>query len=140
MDRSDEICDQLVALVNAAFVENGLEPVYSRRNLTNWFKNMSYKMSLETPSVDLDSTCGDPAVEAAGCAAEVSDESIELDEEAEMQRGVDNFLFPSLRGVRAREPVTPVDAATRQALLSKYSASIPSLPGKRKAKSRAEDD
>jgi hypothetical protein len=134
VDRSDATCDHLVALVNATLVDNRLKPVYLRKNLTNWFKNMSYKMSLETPSLHVHSTGGDPAaVEAAGCAAEGSDESFELDEEEEMQRGVDNFLFPSLRGVGIREHVATVDAATRQALLSKYSASIPSLPAKRKA-------
>jgi hypothetical protein len=169
LGRTDAVCDQMVAQVNAAFVANGLEPLYKRKNLTNWFNNMSYKASL----ADHPTACDGPAVvEAAkGAEATLDRESMGIeepqtnqnqhakcrnsrsenkpdegllahykstsgmkvwDEEEEMQRGVDFHLFPSLRA-ETREPVTPVDNVTREALMSKYNASLgpSSLPHRR---------
>ena len=163
--RTNAVCNQMVAQVNAAFVTNGLDPLYKRENLTNWLDDMSHKASLARPIA-----CDGPAVaEGAGGAKTVLDrESMDIDatesnpsrqkcwtsrsetkldkeyestsgmklwdEEEEMQRGVDFHLLPSL-AVETREPVTPIDKVTREALMSKYNASLgpPSLPRKQKA-------
>ena len=37
---------EMVRLVNAALIEQGLLPAYEQSNLVNWFKNMAYKKTL----------------------------------------------------------------------------------------------
>jgi hypothetical protein len=167
----------MVAQVNAAFVANGLEPLYKRKNLTNWFNNMSNMVCMDDHSTcdgqTVKEAAGDPKAtrlresidrnqpsskrkcseisaqgkrstwindepsddeELLACYQATSgSDSFWLTEEDEMQRGVDFHLFPSLR-VEKREPVTPVDNVTREALLSKYpSLGPPSLPPGQKA-------
>ena len=52
----------MVAQVNAAFVANGLQPLYKRENLTNWFNNMSHMVRVDDVSL-----CDGPTIkEVAG--------------------------------------------------------------------------
>ena len=141
LHRSDDVCDHMVALVNSEFVKHGLEPLYKRENLMNWFKHMSYTMSLGDSGLKETSAETDQQSHQANCDSDDSlDAELEIEEEAEMQRGVDTFLLPSLREVATHEPVAGVDVATRNALLSKYNALLAparvanmSMPAKRKA-------
>lgn len=44
--RSQKQKTEMIRLVNAALIEQGLLPAYTQSNLNNWFKNLSYKQAL----------------------------------------------------------------------------------------------
>jgi len=177
--RPEAVNKHMVSLVNIAFANQHMEPSYSLENLYYWYKNMAYKMALHTrgnlgaPSRHGGRKGGSSLknkeqerarqaeLEAMQRKATILNEEWAREEEEEMQRGVDNFLLPSMRkavtfcaaagasaadsdATRPTTPVNPVDAETRQALQLKYDQQgaaptrdmlyfQPSMLGKRKA-------